>query len=426
LFLQCLSQEVDVLLPLNNQSSFTTREVEEHVYFPTPLPNSPPSDLFSVAHGFSDICENSSDQGFDAEKVTRASSSSLSSVSDITITDSEQGDAKFRSNGVLSSDYTESLADSMPTLICKCDKFYFEDGNVSIVCEGILFRAHTSVLCFNSPVFRELLSFQNLALANRFNGSPCIHLSDSEEDFSTLLKVLYDPGFLGRRKTPNFPIYSAILRMTTKYKIPSVRDQLLVDLDEAYPTAFEAYEASSVLGESVFGNPIPHPNAVLKLFVLCGVKFALPYAFYRACQPGISSLMDTTLESALLPEVLKDAIMGLGKLKEIEWNAAKTILFGPKLKKCDKFFCFRAQSLYYERNGLPIFQTALNSIICTSADMATRVLEPPHFVASSEEAFCKACRDSWLASHRETREKVWKSLPTIFSLDPLETMNKVQ
>jgi hypothetical protein len=197
-----------------------------------------------------------------------------------------------------------------------------------------------------------------------------------------------------------------------------------VDLEDAYPIAFEAYEASEVLGERVFGEPVPHPNAVLNLFKECDVTFALPFAFYRACRQGVVSLTTDIVGAVLPPVMLKVAVKGLGKLKAAECNAAKNILFGPKLHKCDGFSCYRSSSSYTEKNGSRIFQTIFESITGTSADIAVNVLEPPQFAPSS--VFCDTCLSDWSKLHREVRTRVWRSLPAIFELSSWQTTNKIQ
>jgi MIF4G domain len=185
------SQEVDVLR--SNNWIALPREAE-HVCYPNPFPNSPPSSLFSLA-SLSDIYQESSSQGLDDESVPRTSPT-ISSISDITITDSEPGDAKSRSSSARYSvpNYADSYSNNTRTPLSQHNKFYFEDGNLLIVCEGTVFRVHTTVLSLNSPIIREKLSPRNIALAGRVRGSPCLYFPDSAHEFATLLNVLYDPG----------------------------------------------------------------------------------------------------------------------------------------------------------------------------------------------------------------------------------------
>jgi len=203
--------------------------------------------------------------------------------------------------------------------------------------------------------------------------------------------------------------------MSTKYQIRDVREQILVDLKDAYPTKFSAYERSTVLGEKVFGDPKPHSNAVLNLFIQCGVAFALPYAYYMASRRGIPSLTNSSPGESLPPSVLAIAIKGLGELKAAELKAAKAIIFGRKTHKCDWLSCYSSSSVFAEKNSDKVFQTLLESIICSSGDMATNVLEAPE-LNSLKLTFCPSCQKAWLDSHRKAREEIWASLLAIFEL----------
>jgi len=86
-------------------------------------------------------------------------------------------------------------------------------------------------------------------------------------------------------------MFASLLRMTAKYGYSNVRDQLFKDLRGAYPTKWEAYQAAEVLDEDIFEPPKPHPNAVLNLFLEQNVRFALPFAAYRASIAGSFALM---------------------------------------------------------------------------------------------------------------------------------------
>ena len=76
------------------------------------------------------------------------------------------------------------------------ETFYFEDGNAEVLCRNTLFRVHTIILSFHSPVLRQIFAQTNLAAAESPNGCPRIPTSDTSEDFATLLKTIYFPGFV--------------------------------------------------------------------------------------------------------------------------------------------------------------------------------------------------------------------------------------
>jgi hypothetical protein len=97
--------------------------------------------------------------------------------------------------------------------------------------------------------------------------------------------------FPERNKVPDFATFSSLLRMTTKYEMPTVRSQLLEVVRDAYPETFEGLTPSKPLGESVFSGPTPHPNVVLNLFVQQKLTSALPMAYYMATRKGVNLLM---------------------------------------------------------------------------------------------------------------------------------------
>ena len=74
------------------------------------------------------------------------------------------------------------------------DTFYFEDGNVEILCGDTIFRVHSPILSFSSPNLREILSQPALLHAPTPGGCPRVTISNSGEDFAILLKMIYTPG----------------------------------------------------------------------------------------------------------------------------------------------------------------------------------------------------------------------------------------
>ena len=74
------------------------------------------------------------------------------------------------------------------------DTFYFEDGNVEIVCGHTLFRVHSTIISFSSSKLRDILSPLALLHAPTPEGRPQIIVSESAKDFGILLKMIYTPG----------------------------------------------------------------------------------------------------------------------------------------------------------------------------------------------------------------------------------------
>jgi hypothetical protein len=108
---------------------------------------------------------------------TQSPSISVATLSDFTMTDTPDDQSPID-----------------PTEITPHDTFYLEDGNVEVLCESTLFRIHTNVLSFHSPVLRKGFTQAILATAESPNGCPRIPSSNTAMDFTTLLKIIYLPG----------------------------------------------------------------------------------------------------------------------------------------------------------------------------------------------------------------------------------------
>ena len=80
--------------------------------------------------------------------------------------------------------------------ITRHETFYFEDGNVEIVCEGTVYRVHSTIISFSSPKLGEIISQSALLHAQTLAGPPRISFTDSAADFSVLLKMIYTPGWV--------------------------------------------------------------------------------------------------------------------------------------------------------------------------------------------------------------------------------------
>ena len=124
--------------------------------------------------------------------VTQSPSTSIATLSDFAITDTD--DQSIIDPAVADASDDEFLVDL--TAATPHKTLYFEDGNAEVLCGNSLFRVHTTILSLHSPVLRRTFTQANLAPAESPNGCPRILTSDTPEDFATLLKTIYLPGFV--------------------------------------------------------------------------------------------------------------------------------------------------------------------------------------------------------------------------------------
>jgi len=227
-------------------------------------------------------------------------------------------------------------------------------------------------------------------------------------------------SFPERNKVPDFATFSSLLRITAKYELPIVRSQLLEVVRDAYPETFEGLTPFNTLGEGIFSGSIPHPNAVLNLFVQQELMSALPMAYYMAARRGPESLMDVRLPTSarLPPEILQAAVKGLITLREMELKETHRLVFVSKTSKpCSSFNCPSRNAA-----GPRVSDThekVVDRITDSSSRSGTKLLQ----VLSLRDicggdccGFCESCVEGWEAGHAEMRKKAWAALPAVFGL----------
>jgi len=279
-----------------------------------------------------------------------------------------------------------------------------------------LFRVHTSVLSFHSPALRRMFAQTNLATADSPNGCPRILPSDSATDFATLMKMIYLPGFPEKNKMPDFATFSSLLRITTKYELPTVRSQLLDLVHDAYPEIFEGLVPSKALGENVFSGPAPHPNEVLNLFVQQKLTSTLPMAYYMAARRGVRSLMNPRhpVRARLSSETLQTAVEGLMALREMELKEIGRLIMTPH--RCLSQGCISPKTLGLGASGT---ERLVVDKITGSLHSGTKVLQVfslDEICGDKLDGFCKSCEEWWESGHVEMRKSAWVALPSVFGL----------
>jgi len=203
-------------------------------------------------------------------------------------------------------------------------------------------------------------------------------------------------------------VFALHLQMTTKCGISNVRDQLIKNLKGPYPTEWEGYQAAEVLGEDVFGSPTPHPNAVLNLFTTQNVRFAIPFAAYRASLGGFPALISGETGVVLPRHTLASIIHGRGEIHRVMNQAANTIAF----KECLPPTCpYKACALNLGIKSMEQRMEAL-SRIC-KVMIGERKGGVPSTPTLGGLA-CTRCTKEVEESHTAWRKACWELLPAIF------------
>ena len=215
---------------------------------------------------------------------------------------------------------------------------------------------------------------------------------------------------------PDFVTFSSLLRIATKYELPSVRSQLLELVHDAYPETFEGLVPSKVLGENIFSGPTPHPNEVLNLFVRQRLTSTLPMAYYMAARKGLRSLMNAhhPTRARLSPVTLQTAAEGLMTLREMELKEVHRLITTPH--RCLSQGCVSPKVL---GPGASDAERKIIDQIIGSSQSGTRVLQVfslNDICGDGLDGFCKNCEEWWESGHVEVRKKAWTALPSAFGL----------
>jgi len=199
--------------------------------------------------------------------------------------------------------------------------------------------------------------------------------------------------------------------MATKYGFSYIREQLVDSIKGAYPTKWGGPGTAKVLGEDVFGSPIPHPNAVLNLFLEQGVKFALPFAAYRAILGGFPSLTSDKPGTVLPRPALASTIYGMGVIRGRLAQCAHSIVCDMSLGECRDRTC--AANVC---SNLPqVRMEALNEIYNAMAKGVKGDVLSSRLPANIDTV-CANCVRTPVETYRLWCKMTWGELPRIFGV----------
>ena len=197
--------------------------------------------------------------------------------------------------------------------------------------------------------------------------------------------------------------------MATKYGFSDIREGLVEDLKDAYPTKWEDFETAKVLGEDVFGSPKPHPNVVLNLLLEQRVKFALPFAAYRAAMDGFSSLISDEPSMTLPRLTLASTIYGIERIRCTMVQLSHSIVYSGHLGVCPQEEC----ALNVGTSPIERRMEALKKIFGVMVDKSKGDLLSPLPLG---DLVCVDCAKLLDDAHLHYREKfVWRALPSLLA-----------
>ncbi|TDL22642.1 hypothetical protein BD410DRAFT_704575, partial [Rickenella mellea] len=171
---------------------------------------------------------------------------------------------------------------------------WFEDGNIILATSFSVFRVHRGVLSINSPVFADTFSLpQPDTIENTFEGASVVDMCDDDE-LAHLLHVIYDRRYYRGGSETSFDKISALLRMSTKYQVDDLRNEIISHLALAYPSTLEKYmEAVDPKTQlSLFPSFTGQHFAVAGLARETNANILLPAALWRSSCESMDDILN--------------------------------------------------------------------------------------------------------------------------------------
>ncbi|KAF8149053.1 hypothetical protein B0H34DRAFT_734667 [Crassisporium funariophilum] len=297
--------------------------------------------------------------------------------------------------------------------IVRHPEFYFPDGSVVLIVERTAFRVHQSVLARHSEVFNGMWDVPQPPQVDMYDGCPTVWLTDSKNDFTDVMRVLYDAFYFDKLK-PDSPLttliafISGLLRISTKYDMQQLRQKCISIIQDKFPSTLAGCDM--VLSRQYKYIPAEIVR-VIPLARETNVATVLPWAFYLCAQIGVDDILKDPVLS------WRDKALCLAG-KEFLWEAQKS--------NTHKFLLEFNQALDCPHNCHR--SVASNSTMTWQNAEIMRITPHPleEYVDWKDVRVCRKCLDMVMLQHRIGREKVWEKLPSYFQLGTWDDIIKDQ
>lgn len=336
--------------------------------------------------------------------------------------------------------------DELPSLseVKKHETLWFDDGNVVIASEDMLFRLHRGIVCHHSQVFRDMFSAPHTGESTDVvEDCPVVRVSDSGENLAGFFTLLYDGGkecvvilhvlsypshmnaappspFFNPDTTPSFRVVRAMLILATKYDVEHVRAEALRRLRLRCYTTLAEYDAAMSFYRSK--QPTRHVTfhaldtiGLVNLARSFDLVELLPFAYFRLLLSDPADLVDRV-------------DYGSGEFEELSPQDLRRCLHGLKMvtdmipKKINLLTKFKpSNDCYYESDEHCHEQlTFAFSAINSKSHFSLHGLLAPwdYRIGEVLNGICEPCKVLWITQYNVFREDTWNLLGKITGIAP--------
>lgn len=195
-------------------------------------------------------------------------------------------------------------------------RYYFEDGTIILIVEGIIFRLYGGLIGRWSEVMKAKIdrAMSNMENQEKLDGVPSLVIPDSAEGFTAVLDFAFA---LDTPPCPSsdFDVIISALEIAKKYKFDYAFQTAAWHLRKMFPTSLEDFKAEPGL-ITFTGSRAAH---VIQAAIDFDLPDLLPFAFYAiATYPWRTHDPRSAhpVFSLLSPEDLNRVVSGMGHIQE--------------------------------------------------------------------------------------------------------------
>ncbi|KAH9916584.1 uncharacterized protein BXZ73DRAFT_81033 [Epithele typhae] len=288
----------------------------------------------------------------------------------------------------------------------KNDEFWYEDGSITLVAEGVEFRVYKGVLANASPIFKDMFTLPEIPSSP--DATNTVVLQDSADDVRRMLRLVLPRDCVHIAGPLEMWDISAGIRLGHKYDIRTLVDHLTKRLGEYYTSSWTAWRSPSreKVPSSFKGTAA---IAVINIARLTGANWLLPAAFLECC--------------LLLPrELLAGFKRGDGTMERLSTEDLAT--------------CLEATPNLLETHAIAVGRLSAENDACPNecgAPLRELHEEPVHFIthaldhpditqtmigfySAASENLCSECAERLQEMDLKIRQASFMLLPQVFGL----------
>ncbi|KAI1791592.1 hypothetical protein LXA43DRAFT_422413 [Ganoderma leucocontextum] len=319
--------------------------------------------------------------------------------------------------------------------------YWFDDGNLILVSQGVAFRIYKGLLAEHSAMFRSMFHIAQAAPATEdlVDGCPVIPLDDSPNDLRELFRLIFPLStnlkFNGRKVDIAF--ISAVIRLDHKYELKGLHKKALNYLTTYYTTSFDAWVDGR---HAAYWQPDPiHAICAISLARLTNTPSILPAAFYVCAALGPDLVRGLSLEAGdgfaerLAPEDMRLCLEMKAHLVAENTRAAFLLFRFPGTQICQRTYgqgtCAEVWRRMLEQAGVyrvphpiaseRVMDSWVGNADCLPTTMLTVGPTPGsvvHMPSYTQRTLCKGCRNHLQVRDQEVRRQIWRRLPEFVGL----------